>query len=575
MKMQKHICLFSSFLISLLVLSSCSKKTKESSIDPFNYAIVKKVKGEKAAVVSAHPLASEVGKLILEKGGNAIDASIAMQYALAVVYPNAGNIGGGGFMVYYDKDGNNHTIDFREKAPLAAHKDMYLNEEGNAVSTMSQDGHLSVGVPGTVGGLFLAHKKFGRLPMQDLVAPAIKLAKEGFAITEMEAKGLENVAKDFVKYSTVSSAFLKDEKWQAGDVLIQEDLANTLQRISDQGQAGFYEGETAALIVAEMKRGGGIITLEDLKNYQPIEREPVEFSYKNFHIVSMGLPSSGGVLLQQMFGMLEAYPIKEYGFQSVEAVQLMVEISRRAYADRTEHMGDPDFVSVPLNKLLDKEYILHRMSDFTPGKATLSSAVEGGLVQVEEKEETTHLSVVDEEGNAVSVTTTINGLYGSRVVVGGAGFILNNEMDDFSAKPGAPNLFGLLGTESNAIEPGKRMLSTMTPTIVLKNKKPYLVLGTPGGSTILTSVFQTIINIIEFELSVEDAINKPKFHHQWQPDLIFIEEGFSESVKNNLEEMGYKFKVRSPIGQTEVIMISDQGVEAVGDKRGDDSAAGY
>lgn len=575
MKMQKHICLFSSFLISLLVLSSCSKKTKEPSIDPFNYAIVKKVKGEKAAVVSAHPLASEVGKLILEKGGNAIDASIAMQYALAVVYPNAGNIGGGGFMVYYDKDGNNHTIDFREKAPLAAHKDMYLNEEGNAVSTMSQDGHLSVGVPGTVGGLFLAHKKFGRLPMQDLVAPAIKLAKEGFAITEMEAKGLENVAKDFVKYSTVSSAFLKDEKWQAGDVLIQEDLANTLQRISDQGQAGFYEGETAALIVAEMKRGGGIITLEDLKNYQPIEREPVEFSYKNFHIVSMGLPSSGGVLLQQMFGMLEAYPIKEYGFQSVEAVQLMVEISRRAYADRTEHMGDPDFVSVPLNKLLDKEYILHRMSDFTPGKATLSSAVEGGLVQVEEKEETTHLSVVDEGGNAVSVTTTINGLYGSRVVVGGAGFILNNEMDDFSAKPGAPNLFGLLGTESNAIEPGKRMLSTMTPTIVLKNKKPYLVLGTPGGSTILTSVFQTIINIIEFELSVEDAINKPKFHHQWQPDLIFIEEGFSESVKNNLEEMGYKFKVRSPIGQTEVIMISDQGVEAVGDKRGDDSAAGY
>ena len=575
MKMQKHICLFSSFLISLLVLSSCSKKTKEPSIDPFNYAIVKKVKGEKAAVVSAHPLASEVGKLILEKGGNAIDASIAMQYALAVVYPNAGNIGGGGFMVYYDKDGNNHTIDFREKAPLAAHKDMYLNEEGNAVSTMSQDGHLSVGVPGTVGGLFLAHKKFGRLPMQDLVAPAIKLAKEGFAITEMEAKGLENVAKDFVKYSTVSSAFLKDEKWQAGDVLIQEDLANTLQRISDQGQAGFYEGETAALIVAEMKRGGGIITLEDLKNYQPIEREPVEFSYKNFHIVSMGLPSSGGVLLQQMFGMLEAYPIKEYGFQSVEAVQLMVEISRRAYADRTEHMGDPDFVSVPLNKLLDKEYVLQRMSDFTPGKATLSSAVEGGLVQVEEKEETTHLSVVDEEGNAVSVTTTINGLYGSRVVVGGAGFILNNEMDDFSAKPGAPNLFGLLGTESNAIEPGKRMLSTMTPTIVLKNKKPYLVLGTPGGSTILTSVFQTIINIIEFELSVEDAINKPKFHHQWQPDLIFIEEGFSESVKNNLEEMGYKFKVRSPIGQTEVIMISDQGVEAVGDKRGDDSAAGY
>lgn len=575
MKMRKHICLFASFLLSLLVFSSCSEKTKEPTIDPFNYSIVKKVNGEKAAVVSAHPLASEVGKLILKKGGNAIDASIAMQYALAVVYPNAGNIGGGGFMVCHDKHGYNHTIDFREQAPLAAHKDMFLDKEGNAVSTMSQDGHLSVGIPGTVGGLFLAHKKFGRLPMQDLVAPAIKLAKEGFAITEMEAKGLERVAKDFQKYSTVASAFLKEEKWQAGDVLIQEDLANTLQRISDQGQAGFYEGETADLIVAEMKRGGGIITLEDLKNYEPIEREPVEFSYKGYDIVSMGLPSSGGVLLQQMLRMLEAYPIKEYGFQSVEAVQLMVEISRRAYADRTEHMGDPDFVSVPLNKLLDKDYILQRMSDFTPGKATLSSVVQGGLSLAQEKEETTHLSVVDEEGNAVSVTTTINGLYGSRVVVGGAGFILNNEMDDFSAKPGAPNLFGLLGTESNAIEPGKRMLSTMTPTIVLKNKKPFLVLGTPGGSTILTSVFQTIINIIEFDLSVKDAINKPKFHHQWQPDLIYIEEGFSESVKNNLEEMGYKFKVRSPIGQTEVIMIFDQGIVAVGDKRGDDSAAGY
>lgn len=573
--MQKHIYLLSSLLVSLIVFSSCMQKANESFIDPFNYSVVKKVEAEKAAVVSAHPLASEVGKQILIKGGNAIDASIAMQYALAVVFPNAGNIGGGGFMVLHDKDGNNHTIDFREKAPLAAHKNMYLNEEGNAVAAISQDGHLSVGVAGTVGGLFLAHRKFGKLPMKDLIEPSIKLAREGFAITEMEAKGLERLAKDFQKYSTIGSAFQKEEKWQAGDVLIQEDLANTLQRICDEGEAGFYEGETANLIVAEMARGGGIITLDDLKNYKPIEREPIQFSYKEYDIVSMGLPSSGGVLLQQMFGMLEAYPIKEYGFQSIEAVQLMVEISRRAFADRTEHMGDPDFVSVPLDKLLDKEYILQRMSDFTPGKPTPSSAVKGGLMQPQEKEETTHLSVVDEEGNAVSVTTTINGLYGSRVVVGGAGFILNNEMDDFSAKPGAPNLFGLLGTESNAIEPGKRMLSTMTPTIVLKDKKPFLVLGTPGGSTILTSVFQTIVNIVEFDFSVEDAINKPKFHHQWQPDLIYIEEGFPETVKNSLEEMGYKFKVRSPIGQTEVIMISDKGIEAVGDKRGDDSAAGY
>ena len=573
--MQKQIYLFMSFLVSLLFLSSCANEANQSFVDPINYSIVKKVNVENAAVVSAHPLASEIGKLILEKGGNAIDASIAMQYALAVVYPNAGNIGGGGFMVIHDNEGNNHSIDFREKAPSAAFKDMYLDEEGNAVAAISQDGHLSAGVPGTVAGLFLAHQKFGRLPMKDLVAPAIKLAKEGFAITEREAKGLERVANDFQKYNTATPVFLKEEKWQVGDILIQKDLGNTLQRISDEGQAGFYEGEVADLIVAEMQRGGGIITKEDLQNYQAVEREPVQFLYKDYDIVSMGLPSSGGVLLQQMMGMLEAYPIKDYGFHSPEAVQLMVEISRRAYADRTEHMGDPDFVSVPIEKLLDKDYILQRMSDFTPGKPTGSSAVQAGLTQKNEKEETTHLSVVDEEGNAVSVTTTLNGAYGSRVIVGGAGFILNNEMDDFSAKPGAPNMYGLLGTESNAIEPGKRMLSSMTPTIVLKDKKPYLVLGTPGGSTILTSVFQTLINILEFDLSVEDAVNKPKFHHQWQPDLIYIEPDFSKSLKKDLEEIGYKFKERGPIGRTDVIKVTDNGVEAVGDKRGDDSAAGY
>ena len=575
MNRQQNIYFLVSLLISLIVLSSCTKKTNKYSLDPINYSVVKKFEGEKAAVVSAHPLASEVGKLILENGGNAIDASIGMQFALAVVYPNAGNIGGGGFMVFHDKDGFNYSVDFREKAPLAAHKDMYLDKEGNAVATMSQDGHLSVGVPGTVAGLFLAHQKFGSLPMSDLIAPAIKLAKDGFAITEREAKGLERVAKDFHKYNTVKPAFIKERKWQMGDTLIQEDLSNTLQRISEHGKAGFYEGETADLIVAEMERGGGIITIEDLKKYHPVEREPVQFSYKGYDIVSMGLPSSGGVLLQQMLGMLEPYPIKDYGFHSPEAVQLMVEISRRAYADRSEHMGDPDFVSVPVDKLLDKEYIQQRMSDFTPGIPTPSSAVHGGLTQVQEKEETTHLSVVDEEGNAVSVTTTINGAYGSKVIVGGAGFILNNEMDDFSAKPGAPNLYGLLGAESNAIQPEKRMLSSMTPTIVLKDEKPYLVLGTPGGSTIPTSVFQTIINILEFDLSVEDAINKPKFHHQWQPDVIYVEKDFSESLKSNLEEMGYKFKKRKPIGRTEVIKISDHKIEAVGDKRGDDSAAGY
>lgn len=560
-------------ILFLWILSSCSEKVNNSSVDTINYSIVKKVNVEKAAVVSAHPLASEVGKLILQNGGNAIDAAVAVQFALAVVYPNAGNIGGGGFLVYHGKDEGSHSIDFREKAPLAAFKDMYLDEVGNAVPTTSQDGHLAAGVPGTVAGMFLAHQKFGKLPMMDLLKPAIELANNGFAITEREAKGLNRIAKDFNEYNTQPSAFTKEEKWQAGDILVQKDLANTLLRISEQGQAGFYEGETADLIVAEMERGNGIMTKEDLKGYEAVERNPVEFSYKGYDIISMGLPSSGGIMMQQMLGMLAPYPIKEYGFESPEAVQLMIEIERRAYADRTEYMGDPDFVDVPVEQLLDKDYISNRMSDFTAGKPTPSREVKAGLAK--EKEETTHFSVVDEEGNAVSVTTTINGAYGSRVVVGGAGFILNNEMDDFSAKPGAPNKFGLLGTEANAIQPGKRMLSAMTPTIVLKDKKPYLVLGTPGGSTIITSVFQTLVNIFEFDLSVEDAVNKPKFHHQWQPDLIYIENDYPDALRSKLEEMGYVFKERAPIGRVEVIKISDKGIEAIGDKRGDDSAAGY
>lgn len=565
--MKRYIHLL--FLIAFF--SACSEIGKQV-IDPINYSIVKKVTVNKAAVVTAHPLASEVGTLILKNGGNAIDAAIAVQFALAVVYPNAGNIGGGGFMVL-TTNGKTHSIDFRERAPEAAFKDMYLNEDGNAVDSISRDGHLASGVPGTVAGMFLAHKKFGKLEMKDLIDPAIKLAKEGFGITKREANGLNRIAADFKKLNTVIPAFVKEEKWQEGDLLVQEDLAKTLQRIVDHGQAGFYEGETADLIIAEMERGGGMISRDDLKNYQAVERDPVHFSYKAYDIVSMGLPSSGGIMIQQMLGMLEPYPIKEYGFESPEAVQLMVEIERRAYADRTEYMGDPDFVTVPVAKLLDPSYIKNRMSDFTAGNPSLSSDIKAGLKV--EKEETTHFSIIDEEGNAVSLTTTINGAYGSRVVVGGAGFILNNEMDDFSAKPGSPNKFGLLGTEANSIEPGKRMLSAMTPTIVLKDKKPYLILGTPGGSTIITSVFQTLVNILEFDLSVEDAVNKPKFHHQWQPDLISIEKDFPKKLRANLESMGYVFKERGNIGRTEVIRILEDRIEAVGDKRGDDSAAGY
>lgn len=550
----------------------CSPQSKHH-IDAYDYEIVKKVERQKAAVVSAHPLASEVGALVLKKGGNAVDAAIATQLALAVVYPNAGNLGGGGFMVLQTHEGDIATYDYRERAPGIASRDMYLNESGDADSTLSRDGHLASGVPGTVAGLFASHGDYGRLPMQELIQPAIDLAANGFAITEREARGLNRTKSDFEKYNTVAPAFVKTEEWRAGDTLIQADLAHTLERMRDQGASGFYEGETADLLVAEMNRGGGIISHADMKSYQAIKREPILFDYKGYRIITMGLPSSGGVMMQQMMGMLENYSIENYGYGSPKAVQLMTEIERRAYADRTEYMGDPDFVKVPVNELVDKAYLKQRMSDYDAARPTPSTEVKSGLIL--EHEETTHLSVVDEEGNAVAVTTTLNGAYGSRVVVGGAGFILNNEMDDFSAKPGTPNKFGLLGTASNAIAPGKRMLSSMTPTIVSKDNKPYLVLGTPGGSTIITSVFQTLVNLLDFELSVEDAVNNPKFHHQWQPDVIYIERDFSPTVRASLEQIGYRFVERGPIGRTEVIRLTESGVEAVADKRGDDSAAGY
>ena len=566
--------LLSGALLFLLIGSWACQNAEQKSYDAYNYQQDKHIEVKEAAVASAHPLASAVGKSIMEQGGNAIDAAIAVQYALAVVYPNAGNIGGGGFMVIHTAEGEQTTIDYRERAPGSASRDMYLDSAGNAIAAKSQDGHLAVGIPGTVAGLFQAHDKFGKLPMEKLVQPAIDLANEGFAITEREANGLNRTKADFQKFNQTPIAFVKEEPWAAGDTLIQRDLGATLERIRDLGKAGFYEGKTAELIVEEMQRGGGIITLEDLKAYDAVERKPIVFDYKDYQILTMDLPSSGGVMQQQMLGMLEDYPIADYGHNSPEAVQLMTEIERRAFADRTEYMGDPDFVDVPVSALVEKTYVKSRMADYEPGKPTPSIEVAPGLM-LAESEETTHLSVVDGAGNAVSVTTTLNGAYGSRVVVGGAGFILNNEMDDFSAKPGAPNKFGLLGTEANKIEPHKRMLSSMTPTIVLRTGKPYLVLGTPGGSTIITSVFQTLVNLLEFDLSVDEAVNAPKFHHQWLPDVIEVEKSFPDSTRAALTEMGYSFSERTSIGRTEVIKITEDGVEAVADHRGDDSAAGF
>ncbi|MFM2358389.1 MAG: gamma-glutamyltransferase [Bacteroidota bacterium] len=559
------------FLLVLLLAGSASLQSK-AQITPYNYRSQKKVEAQKGAVVSAHPLASQAGLGILKQGGNAVDAAIATQLALAVVYPGAGNLGGGGFLVGYLKGGKTIAIDYREKAPAAAHRDMYLDSTGKAQLRLSQDGHLAAGVPGTVAGLF-SSMKYAKLPFAKLIEPAIELAEKGFVLTEAQAKDFNESAKEFLKLNTQPVAFVKPGGWKTGDTLVQTELANTLKRIRDNGAKGFYEGETARLIVAEMQRGKGIITEADLKNYQAKERNASVFQYKGYDIISMPLPSSGGILLQQMLGMIESRNIDTMGFQTPASVQLMTEVERRAYADRAEFLGDADFVKVPIKKLGSKDYLAARMADYQPNMAGNSKQTLPGVIA--ESEETTHLSVVDQFGNAVSVTTTLNGHFGSRTVVGGAGFLLNNEMDDFSVKPGVPNMYGAIGNEKNAIAPGKRMLSSMTPTIVAKNKKPYLVVGTPGGTTIPTSVFQSIVNVLNFNLSAEDAVNKPKFHHQWQPDVIFAEKDFDAATLKVLEKMGYKINVRGKIGRTELIQIIGKKIIAVGDKRGDDAAEAY
>ncbi|MBI3720131.1 MAG: gamma-glutamyltransferase [Sphingobacteriales bacterium] len=567
------------FLSVSLIAAGQSPKTITTVVNQYKYAVQKKVVCKNGAVVSAHPLASRVGLEMLKKGGNSFDAAIATQLALAVVYPDAGNIGGGGFMVARTNDGKNIAIDFREKAPGKASRDMYLDANGYPKEKLSEDGHLAAGIPGTIAGAFAIYK-YAKLPFKTLIQPAIDLAEKGHAITESEAKDFNELKNEFIKLNTVTPAFVKDREWKAGDTLIQKDLAETLKRVRDFGEKGFYEGRTAELIVEEMKRGGGIITLDDLKNYKVAVRTAVEFNYrKDYTIITMPLPSSGSIILQQVLKIAEMKNLSKYSFHSPEAVQLITEAERRAYADRAKFMGDPDFVKVPYKTLVSDNYITQRIADYEPGKAGNSKTTQAG--NISESEETTHLSIIDKWGNCVSITTTLNGGFGSRTVVGGAGFILNNEMDDFSIKPGVPNMYGAVGGEANAIAPNKRMLSSMSPSIVLKNGKPYLVVGTPGGTTIPTSVIQSIVNVIDFGLSTEDAVNKPKFHHQWLPDIILVEKGFPEATKDKLTQMGYKIVERGAIGRTEMIKVSYQPqtnkmkIEAVGDHRGDDDAEGY
>ena len=527
-------------------------------------------------MVTAHPLATDAGVEVLEAGGNAIDAMVASQLALAVVYPRAGNIGGGGFMVYRPSTGDALTLDYREKAPAAATHDMYLDSAGNVIEGLSVKGHLAAGVPGAISGLVAAHDSLGRLPWKDLVAPAIALSRDGFRITQREADRLNTYAKDIRAFNDDTCPFVIDREWQKGDLLTQEKLAQTLELIADRKADGFYDGPVANAIITEMQSGSGIISIEDLANYRPAWREPLFTQYDEYRIIAMPPSSSGGIALIQMLEMIEPFQMPQLGFQTVETIHAMAEVERRAYADRAMYVGDMDFYEVPLDTILDEKYLDRRMADYDFFYATPSEVVQAGEFEVlVESYETTHFSVVDKEGNAVSVTTTLNSNYGCKVWVDGAGFFLNNEMDDFSVKPGVPNQFGLIGAEANAIAPGKRMLSSMTPTIVEKNGDFFMTIGTPGGATIITSVFQIFLNVVEFGMNASQAVDAPRFHHQWLPDEIVIEPGVAnDSIRANLGNMGHRFREVKSIGMVEVILKNEDGMlEGAADPRGDDHAA--
>jgi gamma-glutamyltranspeptidase/glutathione hydrolase len=528
-------------------------------------------------VVSANPIASEVGVEILKKGGNAVDAAVAVQFALAVVHPNAGNIGGGGFMVYRSAKGEANTLDFREKAAAGANRDMYLDAAGNPITDKSLFGQLASGVPGSVAGMAEAHQKYGRLKWEDLLAPAISLASDGYKLTARQANELNGLKNRLKKLNPLGTAFLREAKWAEGDVLVQQELANTLKQIKEKGRNGFYEGAVADSIVAEMQRGGGIISKQDLKDYKAIWRKPVTGTYRGYDVITMPPPSSGGIALIQLLKSVEPYPLSRWGFNADSTVQLMVEAERRVYADRAAHLGDPDFYPVPQQKLIENAYIKQRMSSFNWQKANTSAEIGAGQIAPAEHEETTHFSIVDRDGNAVAITTTLNGSYGSGVVVKGAGFLLNNEMDDFSVKPGSPNMYGLVGGEANAIAPQKRMLSSMTPAILAKDGDLFMVVGTPGGSTIITSVFQTILNVVDFDQSMQAAVAAKKFHHQWLPDQVDVEKDALDSLAiEKLKAKGYKIVPRGSIGRVDAILKTKWGYYQGGaDPRGDDKAVGW
>ena len=535
---------------------------------------------ENGMVVSTSKQASEIGIRILKQGGNAIDAACAVGFALAVTSSSNGNIGGGGFMVTYLADGTIFTLDYREKAPAAAYRDMFLDDNGNVIKDMSLKTRASSGVPGSVDGLLKAWSKYGsgNISLRELLYPSISLAERGFKLSVYEAQTLNTFKELFSNNEAASKIFIRSDNrdWKSGDRLVQKDLGKTLKRIARYGRNGFYSGITADLIISEMDKGAGYITYEDLRQYESKFREPVAGTFNQYEIISMGPPSSGGTILIEMLNMLELFPLNDFIWNSSNYIHLLTEVQRRAYADRAEHLGDADFWNSPTNMLLKKSYAKNRIKDFSPKKASPSKQILPGDPYAFESSETTHYSIIDKYGNAVSVTTTINLAYGSGIVVDGAGFFLNNEMDDFSSKPGVPNSFGLVGNEANSIEPGKRPLSSMTPTIVLKNKKPFLILGSPGGSRIITSVLQALLNITIHNMSLKEAVSLPRVHSQWLPDAVYFEENsLNDDVKELLIDNGHTILPFSYIGNVNAILINENGYTGYGDPRGENTAKGY